>query len=133
MAQGNSCSSVNSFQNPDLPRCGCDRPMKLWVANTVQNRNRKFWKCRNAGTVNSCELFLWDDEIRDHINVHRMKLPDCKSCDILAVKLETAANKIEKLKKKNAIQTSVNMRLKKTILILCFVLIGIVYFGGNLM
>ncbi|XP_058734719.1 uncharacterized protein LOC131606525 [Vicia villosa] len=130
MAESNSYSSVNSFQNPDLPRCGCDRPMKLWVANTVQNRNRKFWKCRNAGSVNSCELFFWDDEIRDHINVHRMKLLECKSCDILSVKLETATNKIEKLKKKNASQTSVNMGLKKTILILCLLLIGILYYLG---
>ncbi|XP_058727286.1 uncharacterized protein LOC131598714 [Vicia villosa] len=79
-------------------------------------------------SVNSCQLFLWDDEIRDDVNMHRMKLPECKSCDILSVKLETATNKIEKLKKKNASQNSVNMRLKKTILILCLLLIGIVYY-----
>ncbi|XP_058752326.1 uncharacterized protein LOC131625488 [Vicia villosa] len=127
MAESNSYgSSVNSFS--DLPRCGCDRPMKMWVTNTVQNRNRKFWKCHNVGSGNSCELLLWDDEIRHHINGHRMNLPECKSCDILAVKLETLTNKIEKLKKKIASLTSANMRLKKTALILYFLVIGILYY-----
>lgn len=32
-------SSTPSVEFSSLPRCGCDRAMKMWVANTVQNRN----------------------------------------------------------------------------------------------
>ena len=54
MVGSNIVGSNNTYESNSIgisivPRCGCDRAMKMWVANSVQNQNRKFYKCRNTG------------------------------------------------------------------------------------
>ncbi|KAK2455504.1 hypothetical protein QL285_002949 [Trifolium repens] len=60
---GSKCSSIGNSSSSNLPRCGCELPMKMWVSNTGQNPKRKFWKCRNSGCFDSCDLLVWDDEL----------------------------------------------------------------------
>ncbi|WJX90113.1 hypothetical protein P8452_72044 [Trifolium repens] len=62
---GSKCSSIATSSSSNLPRCGCELPMKLWVSNTGLNPKRKFWKCRNSGTFESCEFVVWDDELHE--------------------------------------------------------------------
>ncbi|XP_058735430.1 uncharacterized protein LOC131607443 [Vicia villosa] len=100
--------------------------MKMWRANTVQNPNRKFWKCRSAGTENSCELFLWDDEIVEFNKGETVTSPFCKKCDILQMKLESVPNKLEKVKMKVEVQKRKNMQLRIA-LVLCCMIVGFIY------
>ncbi|KAK2455320.1 hypothetical protein QL285_002787 [Trifolium repens] len=60
---GSKCSSIGNSSCSNLPRCGCELPMKMWVSNTGLNPKRKFWKCRNSGSFGSCDLLVWDDEL----------------------------------------------------------------------
>jgi hypothetical protein len=46
---GSKCESIAASSGVNLPKCGCNIPMKMWISNTVQNPKRKFWKCRNIG------------------------------------------------------------------------------------
>lgn len=83
----------------------------MWISNTIENPNRKFWKCQNSrvrfgyffsfififrltflfflillstqfSSVVSCELFIWDDEVGQ---VERtQKIPqNCKNCEMI--------------------------------------------------
>ncbi|XP_058731465.1 uncharacterized protein LOC131630030 [Vicia villosa] len=119
-------SSVDSVSHQVLPRCGCDRPMKMWVSNTVQNRNRKFWKCRNAGTGNSCELFLWDDENGDSMKDNTVIHPCCKKCEVLQIQLESVTKKVVKLKIKLEAQKRKTLQLQIAIFMCCLI-VGLLY------
>ncbi|XP_058775214.1 uncharacterized protein LOC131649468 [Vicia villosa] len=119
-------STDGSVSSHDLPICGCGTTMKLWRANTVQNPNRKFWKCRSAGTENSCELFLWDDEIVEFNKGETVISPCCKKYDILQMKLESMSNKLDKVKMKVEVQKRKNMQLKIA-LVLCCLILGFIY------
>ncbi|XP_058772822.1 uncharacterized protein LOC131646906 [Vicia villosa] len=119
-------STVGSVSSHDLPRCGCGKTMKMWRANTVQNPNRKFLKCRNAGTGNSCELFLWDDEILHFSKGETVTSPFCKKCELLQMKLESVSNKLEKAKMKVEVQKRKNMQLRIA-LVVCCMIVGCIY------
>ncbi|WJX23000.1 hypothetical protein P8452_12251 [Trifolium repens] len=60
---GSKCSSIGNSSCSNLPRCGYELPMTMWVSNTDLNPKRKFWKCRNSGSFDSCDLLVWDDEL----------------------------------------------------------------------
>ncbi|XP_058740465.1 uncharacterized protein LOC131612726 [Vicia villosa] len=102
--------------------------MKMWRANTVQNPNRKFWKCRSSGTVNSCELFLWDDEILHFSKGETVTSPFCKKCDILQLKLESVSTKLEKAKMKVEVQKRKNMQLRIVLIVCCMIVVCIYNF-----
>src|SRR4051812_18190822 len=38
-------SPVDNSSGLSLPKSGCNQPMKMWVSNTIDNPNRKLWKC----------------------------------------------------------------------------------------
>lgn len=115
-------SNTPSVGFSSLPKCGCDRAMKMWVANTVRNRNKKFWRCRNAGVrkliilhiiksslwylcVNVvCDMFVWDDGIGHCMNENTNISSSCKNCEMANVKLEITTKKLEKAKMKIGVQ-----------------------------
>ncbi|XP_039686371.1 uncharacterized protein [Medicago truncatula] len=37
--------------------------MVIYIANTVENQGRRFWKCRNWQKARKCNLLIWDDEL----------------------------------------------------------------------
>ncbi|XP_058755361.1 uncharacterized protein LOC131628547 [Vicia villosa] len=119
-------STLDSASSYGLPKCGCGREMKMWVANIVQNPNRKFWKCRSAGTENSCELFPWDDEIGDFNKGETVIHSLCKKCDVLELQLESLTSKLKKLKMKFEAQKRNNMQLKIAF-VLCCLVVGLFY------
>jgi hypothetical protein len=63
---GSKCSSIATSSSSNLPRCGCELPMKLWVSNTRLNPKRRFWKCRNSGVtiiriyIMFCQLYEFE-------------------------------------------------------------------------
>ncbi|CAK8566775.1 unnamed protein product [Lathyrus sativus] len=132
-------SSTPSVEFPSLPRCGCDRVMKMWIANTVQNRNRKFWRCRNTGNGNSSDLFVWDDEIGDCMNgnssglfVWDDEIGDCvnensniqasfQNFEMENVKFEITAKKLEKAKMKIEVQKKKYFNLKMAFMMSWFI------------
>ncbi|XP_058769019.1 uncharacterized protein LOC131642869 [Vicia villosa] len=118
MASNKSVVSCNSYISK-VPTCGCSRPMKMWVANTIKNRNRKFWKCRNAGMDNSCELFVWDDEITPSEQV-------CKQCELAKMKNELVEAILEKIKLKQALLKRRISQLKVA-LVMSWIVIGVMY------
>ncbi|KAK2434678.1 hypothetical protein QL285_019810 [Trifolium repens] len=83
---GSKCSSyANSSgggNNFNLPRCGCNTPMKLLISNTGLNPKRKFWKCRNG--LDGCDNLVWDDEL-DEVEAanpkSRSAITSCKNCE----------------------------------------------------
>ncbi|KAI5439720.1 hypothetical protein KIW84_025190 [Lathyrus oleraceus] len=113
-------NSIPSVEFSSLPRCGCDRAMKMWVANTVQNCNRKFWRCRNTWNGNIRDLFVWDDEIGHCINVNTNISASCKNCEMANVKLEITAKKLEKAKIKIDVQKKKYFNLKMGLVISWF-------------
>ncbi|XP_058742254.1 uncharacterized protein LOC131614713 [Vicia villosa] len=118
MSSSESAVSCNSY-NSNVPTCGCSRPIKMWVANTVKNRNRKFWKCRNAGMDNSCDLFAWDDEITPSEQV-------CKHCKLAKMKNELVEAMLEKTKVK---QAHLKRRISqlKVMLVMSWIVMGVLY------
>ena len=48
---GGKASAVGYPIGTNLPKCGCNQMMKLWVSNTDENPKRKFWRCRNFWEV----------------------------------------------------------------------------------
>ncbi|XP_058769889.1 uncharacterized protein LOC131643632 [Vicia villosa] len=128
VGRSSRASTVGSVSSHDLPRCGCGNTMKMWRANTVQNPNRKFWKCRSSGTVNSCELFLWDDEILHFSKGETVTSPFCKKCDILQLKLESVSTKLEKAKMKVEVQKRKNMQLRIALIVCCMIVVCIYNF-----
>ncbi|CAL5186772.1 unnamed protein product [Lathyrus oleraceus] len=92
----------------------------MWVANTVQNRNRKFWRCRNAGNENNCDLFVWDDEIGHCMNENTNIPASCKNCKMENVRLEITTKKLEKEKMKIVVQKKKYFNLKMILVISWF-------------
>ncbi|WJX41767.1 hypothetical protein P8452_29077 [Trifolium repens] len=78
---GSKCSSyANSSgggNNFNLPRCGCNTPMKLLISNTGLNPKRKFWKCRNG--IDGCDNLVWDDEL-DEVEAANPKSRSLATC-----------------------------------------------------
>ncbi|KAK2375727.1 hypothetical protein QL285_076598 [Trifolium repens] len=60
-----SSSSVANVVPYEIPTCGCNKPMKLFISNSNDNPKRRFWKCSRLRVPN-CDLFTWDDEIEGH-------------------------------------------------------------------
>ncbi|CAI8608680.1 unnamed protein product [Vicia faba] len=116
-----SVGSCNSYEHSKVPRCGCYRLMKMWFANTVKNRNRRFLKCRNAGVVNSCDLFIWDDEISHFISEISNFKSYCKHCDVTKLKFELTKRKLEKSKLKIVALKRKNFQLNVEILMSWFI------------
>ncbi|XP_058760397.1 uncharacterized protein LOC131633727 [Vicia villosa] len=50
-------------QIPQIPECGCNKPMKLFISNSRNNPKRRYWKCANVEARRCCSLFIWDDEL----------------------------------------------------------------------
>ncbi|XP_058745599.1 uncharacterized protein LOC131618381 [Vicia villosa] len=117
-------STSNTFSGP--PRCGCDLAMKMWVSSTARNLNRKFWKCRNAGNENSCELFIWDDEYGDSQKRNGNIQWDCKICDKTEKELQTVLKKLSKAKLKVEEERKTSVKLKIA-LVLSWVLFAFMY------
>ncbi|PNX71045.1 hypothetical protein L195_g058001, partial [Trifolium pratense] len=40
-----SSSSVSHSTLYQIPKCGCNRPMRMFVSNSDENPKRRFWKC----------------------------------------------------------------------------------------
>ncbi|KAK2363633.1 hypothetical protein QL285_088592 [Trifolium repens] len=59
-----SSSSVANSTAYDIPDCGCKKPMRMFISNSIENPKRRYWKCVHG--VRSCDLFTWDDEIEGH-------------------------------------------------------------------
>ncbi|CAK8560578.1 unnamed protein product [Lathyrus sativus] len=57
-----SSSSTTSL-HVQVSVCGCNRSMKMYMSNSVENPKRRFWKCQNSGLMSGCKLFIWDDEL----------------------------------------------------------------------
>ncbi|XP_058733873.1 uncharacterized protein LOC131605545 [Vicia villosa] len=126
MDQSYSNGSSNSFEISSVPQCGCRMPMKMWVANTVQNKNRKFWKCRLAGGLNSCDLFLWDDEFSTAMSEStKSENRDYKKCNVALVKLEITVKKLEKTKLKVSIMQK-KIYQTKLAFMLCLIMFAVV-------
>ncbi|CAI8612678.1 unnamed protein product [Vicia faba] len=117
-----SVRSCNLYEYSKVPRYGCCRPMKMWFANTVENRNRKFWKYRNAGMDNSCDMFIRDDEIAHSISEISNSESYCKHCDVAKVKFELTERKLEKSKLKIVALKRKIFQLNMTILMSWFIL-----------
>ncbi|KAI5388073.1 hypothetical protein KIW84_073963 [Lathyrus oleraceus] len=109
-------SDIPSVEFSSLPRCGCDRAMKMWVANTVQNRNGS---SRDVNE-NNCDLFVWDDEIEHCMNANTNILASCKNCEITKVKLEITTKKLEKAKMEIDVQKKKYFNLKMGLVISWF-------------
>ncbi|RHN58775.1 putative transcription factor GRF family [Medicago truncatula] len=61
---GSKASSIGNSKGRTTPKCGCKRCMRLWVSNTDENPQRKFWRCCNFWeNEDHCDLFIWDDEL----------------------------------------------------------------------
>ena len=145
-----SGGSSNLYSSSGVPRCSCRQPMKMWVANTTQNMNRKFWKCRNAGvrifaiklsvfaeydailiclclqSMNCCDLFIWDDEVvHTMIDCTKNDIGECKKCEVALMKFEMTAKKLEKAKLKIVIMQRKNFQMKLA-LWLCWILLAVV-------
>ncbi|KEH15512.1 transmembrane protein, putative [Medicago truncatula] len=45
--------------------CGCNLPMRMYIANTFENQGRRFWRYTrwNDEDQHTCALFIWDDEL----------------------------------------------------------------------
>ncbi|XP_058775842.1 uncharacterized protein LOC131650128 [Vicia villosa] len=126
MDQSYSNGSSNSLEISSVPQCGCRLPMKMWVANTMQNRNRKFWKCRLAGGLNSCDLFLWDDEFATAMGEStKSENRDCKKCNVALVKLEITVKKLEKTKLKVTIMQK-KMYQMKMVFMFCLIMFAVI-------
>ncbi|XP_050878664.1 uncharacterized protein LOC127082470 [Lathyrus oleraceus] len=118
---GSKASSTSEVGN-GLPRCGCNETMKLFVSKSIENPGRKFWKCRNY--MNGCGLFLWDDLVSEFA-VKETNPSGCRQCEVnKAYLIEFAKeiveeidcrvgklNKLEKLKKKIAMEKRKNLWL----------------------
>ncbi|KAI5409091.1 hypothetical protein KIW84_054778 [Lathyrus oleraceus] len=118
---GSKASSTSEVGN-GLPRCGCNETMKLLVSKSIENPGRKFWKCRN--NMNGCGLFLWDDLVSEFA-VKETNQSGCRQCEVnKAYLIEFAKeiveeidcrvgklNKLEKLKKKIAMEKRKNLWL----------------------
>ncbi|CAJ2679647.1 unnamed protein product [Trifolium pratense] len=61
-----SSSSVANSMAVQIPECGCNKPMRMYISNSGENPKRRYWKCPTHGGVQSCNLFVWDDEIEGH-------------------------------------------------------------------
>ncbi|KAI5383677.1 70-kilodalton heat shock protein [Lathyrus oleraceus] len=119
---GGSKASFTSEVGNSLPRCGCNETMKLFVSKSIENPGRKFWKCRNY--MNGCGLFLWDDLVSEFA-VKETNPSGCRQCEVnKAYLIEFAKeiveeidcrvgklNKLEKLKKKIAMEKRKNLWL----------------------
>ncbi|CAK8579502.1 unnamed protein product [Lathyrus sativus] len=58
-----SSLSANSH-HAQAPVCGCNRSMKMFMSNSVENPKRRFWKCQNSRLIMSgCNLVIWDDDL----------------------------------------------------------------------
>ncbi|AES63294.1 putative transcription factor GRF family [Medicago truncatula] len=56
------CTVVNSKTSSGmLPTCHCGLPIVIYIANTRQNKGRRFLKCCNWMKNNTCDLLIWDD------------------------------------------------------------------------
>ncbi|KAI5410499.1 hypothetical protein KIW84_055854 [Lathyrus oleraceus] len=118
---GSKASSTSEVGN-GLPRCGCNETMKLLLSKSIENPGRKFWKCRN--NMNGCGLFLWDDLVSEFA-VKETNPSGCRQCEVnKAYLIEFAKeiveeidcrvgklNKLEKLKKKIAMEKRKNLWL----------------------
>ncbi|XP_058751500.1 uncharacterized protein LOC131624570 [Vicia villosa] len=126
MDQSYSNRSINSLEISSVPQCGCRLPMKMWVANTMQNRNRKFWKCHLAGGLNSCDLFLWDDEFATAMGEStKSENRDCKKCNVALVKLEIIVKKLEKTKLKVTIMQKKIYQMKMAFMF-CLIMFAVI-------
>lgn len=56
---GSKASDVGYPVGRNLPKCGCNEVMKLWVSNTDENLKRKFWRCRNFWEVSDLKSDLY--------------------------------------------------------------------------
>ncbi|CAL5212552.1 unnamed protein product [Lathyrus oleraceus] len=54
-------SSVGNFSVSEIPVCGCNKAMRMFISNSTKHPKRRFWKCSNSGL--GCSLFIWDDEV----------------------------------------------------------------------
>lgn len=124
---GSKTSSIviSSGSNSNLPKCGCDQAMKISVANTIKNPNRKFQRCRNARvrqfqflvfvffqlnfvcnfcfcvqSVESYDLLIQDDEIghdQFHGRNENQKIQtSCNNCDMIMAYLRKFGKDIGK-------------------------------------
>ncbi|CAL5205350.1 unnamed protein product [Lathyrus oleraceus] len=54
-------SSIGNFSEFEIPVCGCNKTMMMFISNSTKNPKRIFWKSSNSGL--GCSLFIWDDEV----------------------------------------------------------------------
>nr|XP_004509564.1 uncharacterized protein LOC101505928 [Cicer arietinum] len=110
-------SSVSTSNGVKPPLCGCKQVMRMWMANTPKNPKRKFWKCKNYGSEQSCHLFVWDDDRNLHngnqnpstvaagpVSADTVALdhvaPACNNCDMMKSFMMNNSRDVDKLKKK---------------------------------
>ncbi|CAL5198051.1 unnamed protein product [Lathyrus oleraceus] len=59
-------SFVGNFSVSEIPFCGFNKAMRMFISSSTKNPKRRFWKCSNLGL--GCSLFIWDNEVERSIS-----------------------------------------------------------------
>ncbi|CAK8569665.1 unnamed protein product [Lathyrus sativus] len=101
-----SSSSANSHHVQD-PVCGCNRSMKMFMSNSIENPKRRFWKRQNSWLMSGCKLFIWDDELERNL-ASDLKSSSGRNCSKMLKDLGSIIKEIEIVKKEK-----MKIKLKK--------------------
>lgn len=55
--------SIGNFNLLQIPVCGCNRSMKMFISNSNENPKRRYWNDKIWGLMSSYKLFICDDEL----------------------------------------------------------------------
>jgi hypothetical protein len=53
-----SSSSIANSTPLDIPECGCNKSMRMFISNFDENPKRRYWKCANLGGKSLISLFF---------------------------------------------------------------------------
>ncbi|CAL5205689.1 unnamed protein product [Lathyrus oleraceus] len=103
-------SSVGNFSMSEIPVCGCNKEMRMFISNSTKNPKRRFWKCSNLGLCWS--LFIWDDEVERNTSTEHKNSIRC-NCSEFAQELGCIIKDLE-ARKKEKTELKLENERKKT-------------------
>src|SRR3954462_10501928 len=93
-------TSSSSVSTRPGRRCACDARMTSYYCKNGPNKGRLFWRCLFWQGDETCNLFIWDDDIAQRTGVHEMSDHESKMKEV-SISLETMRELYEISQKKN--------------------------------
>ncbi|KAJ1421592.1 Zinc finger, GRF-type [Sesbania bispinosa] len=108
-------SKTMDSSSSSLRVCRCGQDVLVLTSNSLKNPGRRFFRCPNWKTTDSCRFFQWVDE-EIYSNESLNQIPPPNQCDRCADVVEASNLKVKDMQKKLAYETK-KMNLFLTILL----------------